>query len=77
MIAARAISKEHWAGGTRSSIPMTTRDRTAASEKSAPNGDELELRDVMVHMVEEYARHNGPADFLRERYPGRHIQVQL
>jgi hypothetical protein len=29
------------------------------------------LRDVMVHMIEEYARHMGHADFLRERIDGR------
>jgi hypothetical protein len=28
-------------------------------------------RDVLVHMIEEYARHNGHADFLRERIDGR------
>ena len=29
------------------------------------------LRWVLVHMVEEYARHNGHADLLRERIDGR------
>jgi hypothetical protein len=29
------------------------------------------LRTVMVHMIEEYARHIGHADFLRERIDGR------
>jgi hypothetical protein len=29
------------------------------------------LRQVLVHLVEEYARHNGHADFLRERIDGR------
>ena len=31
----------------------------------------IELRDVLVHMIEEYARHCGHADFLRERIDGR------
>jgi uncharacterized damage-inducible protein DinB len=31
-----------------------------------PDG-EVSLREVLVHMVEEYARHNGHADLLRER----------
>ncbi|MEV6582448.1 DinB family protein [Streptomyces sp. NPDC051582] len=31
----------------------------------------VELREVLVHMIEEYARHNGHADFLRERIDGR------
>ena len=29
------------------------------------------LRDILVHMIEEYARHNGHADLLRERIDGR------
>lgn len=28
------------------------------------------LRWVLIHMIEEYARHNGHADFLRERIDG-------
>ncbi|UUU36377.1 DinB family protein [Streptomyces sp. CA-210063] len=31
----------------------------------------IALREVLVHMIEEYARHNGHADFLRERIDGR------
>ncbi len=34
-----------------------------------PDGDSL--REVLVHLIEEYARHNGHADFLRERIDGR------
>ena len=30
----------------------------------------LTLRFVYVHMIEEYARHNGHADLLRERIDG-------
>ncbi|WP_280485851.1 DUF664 domain-containing protein, partial [Nocardia cyriacigeorgica] len=26
---------------------------------------------IYLHMIEEYARHNGHADFLRERIDGR------
>lgn len=33
-------------------------------------GDQVSLRWIMVHMIEEYARHNGHADFLRERIDG-------
>ncbi len=32
---------------------------------------EVSLREVLVHIVEEYARHNGHADLLRERIDGR------
>jgi uncharacterized damage-inducible protein DinB len=39
----------------------------------APYGDghTISLRELLVHMVEEYARHNGHADLLRERIDGR------
>ncbi|MFF1544496.1 DinB family protein [Streptomyces sp. NPDC058291] len=33
-------------------------------------GREVSLRWVLVHMIEEYARHNGHADLLRERIDG-------
>ncbi len=33
-------------------------------------GEKVSLRWVYVHMIEEYARHNGHADFLRERIDG-------
>ena len=31
---------------------------------------EFSLRYILTHMIEEYARHNGHADFLRERLDG-------
>jgi hypothetical protein len=31
----------------------------------------VSLRWVLVHMIEEYARHNGHADLLRESIDGR------
>jgi len=34
------------------------------------HGDDVTLRWILVHMIEEYARHNGHADFLRERIDG-------
>jgi uncharacterized damage-inducible protein DinB len=34
-------------------------------------GVEVAVRDVLVHMIEEYARHCGHADLLRERIDGR------
>ncbi len=32
---------------------------------------EISLRELLVQMIEEYARHNGHADLLRERIDGR------
>jgi len=34
-------------------------------------GGVISLREVLVHLVEEYARHNGHADLLRELIDGR------
>ena len=31
----------------------------------------VSLRELLVHMVEEYARHNGHVDLLRQRIDGR------
>ncbi|GIM97214.1 DinB family protein [Paractinoplanes toevensis] len=33
-------------------------------------GEDVSLRFVMLHMIHEYARHNGHADFLREGVDG-------
>ncbi|MDX6218356.1 MAG: hypothetical protein QOJ48_37, partial [Frankiales bacterium] len=33
-------------------------------------GEEISLRWVLVHLIEEYARHNGHADLIRERIDG-------
>ena len=35
------------------------------------SGDPISAREMLVHMIEEYARHNGHADLLRERIDGR------
>jgi hypothetical protein len=35
------------------------------------DGGTISLREVLVHMIEEYARHCGHADLLRERIDGR------
>ena len=42
-------------------------DRLAASESDGPPPS---LRWIVVHMIEEYARHNGHADLLREAVDG-------
>jgi hypothetical protein len=42
-------------------------DDTITSPKS---GRTMDLRWIYLHMIEEYARHNGHADMLRERLDG-------
>jgi hypothetical protein len=34
-------------------------------------GEPISLRELLMHMIEEYARHNGHADLLSERIDGR------
>ncbi len=36
-----------------------------------PQNGPLSLREILVHVIEEYARHNGHADLLRECIDGR------
>jgi hypothetical protein len=50
-----------------------SREITAAHELDfeASRGDfTFSLRWVLLHMIEEYARHNGHADLIRERIDG-------
>ena len=42
-----------------------------ARSGAMPKGGTLQLREVLVHMIEEYARHCGHADLIRERIDGR------
>ncbi|MFJ5269512.1 DinB family protein [Streptomyces sp. NPDC088358] len=47
-------------------------DEARDFDVTGANGDEpVSLREVLVHMIEEYARPNGHADFLRERIDGK------
>jgi uncharacterized damage-inducible protein DinB len=43
---------------------------TMGHRKDSRTGMRMSLRWVLVHMIEEYARHNGHADFLREAIDG-------
>ena len=41
------------------------------SNQHGSGGGPMSLREVLVGMIEEYARHLGHADLLRERIDGR------
>jgi uncharacterized damage-inducible protein DinB len=43
---------------------------TVAKNRSNDGRGDFSLRWILVHMIEEYARHNGHADLLRERIDG-------
>ncbi|GAA4512357.1 DinB family protein [Nonomuraea ferruginea] len=40
------------------------------ARRTWPNGDTPNLRWILCHMIEEYARHNGHADLIRESIDG-------
>jgi hypothetical protein len=40
------------------------------ARRSWPSGESPNLRWILVHLIEEYARHNGHADLLREAADG-------
>ena len=41
------------------------------AKRTWPSGESPSLRWILVHMIEEYARHNGHADLLRESIDGQ------
>jgi uncharacterized damage-inducible protein DinB len=48
-------------------------DRAESLElmSTQPTRDPISLRELLVHLIEEYARHCGHADLIRERIDGR------
>ncbi len=57
------LSELDAARAAASALPL---DHEFATERTAA----ISLRWVYIHMIEEYARHNGHADLLRERIDG-------
>lgn len=49
----------------------TLGDADLAAIRRTRHGEEVPIRDVLVHMIEEYARHCGHGDLLREVLDGR------
>jgi Protein of unknown function (DUF664) len=43
----------------------------ALDDTGVRHGEECSLRWIYVHMIEEYARHNGHADLIREMVDGQ------
>ena len=58
-------------GAARSPTPARSRRHRPRTPSVDVHGDSTEVRDVIVHMIEEYARHVGHADLLRECIDGR------
>ena len=49
---------------------LTPGDLSQPAPRTWPRGEAPSLRWILVHMIEEYARHNGHADLLRESVDG-------
>lgn len=49
---------------------LAERGLDALSQGTSKRGERFSVRWVLVHMIEEYARHNGHADLLREAIDG-------
>jgi uncharacterized damage-inducible protein DinB len=64
------VVAEAWAAW-RAEVAFAERFVAEAPNLDLSGPDATVLREVLVHMIEEYARHNGHADFLRERIDGR------
>ena len=45
--------------------------RVSYDDTTPSNAGEMSVRAVVIHMVEEYAHHNGHADLIRERIDGQ------
>ena len=70
-----------WWSTVERSRQLVTESLNAASEgangldqlaaRAWPSGESPSLRWIIVHMIEEYARHNGHADLLREAVDGQ------
>jgi uncharacterized damage-inducible protein DinB len=68
-----AVVEEAWAAWQDevAFAEQFTRDHDLAFLGRDSEGEQVSLRELLVHMIEEYARHNGHADLLRERIDGR------
>ena len=57
------------AGGVRR-LPPGGRRGTRSTTPACGAGEPCSLRWIYIHMIEEYARHNGHADLIRELVDG-------
>jgi uncharacterized damage-inducible protein DinB len=68
--------RELWQGAVNESRAVTRRalvdgSLDQLSKRTWPSGEAPSLRWILVHMIEEYARHNGHADLIRESIDGQ------
>jgi uncharacterized damage-inducible protein DinB len=69
-VADLAVVDEAWRAW-RTEVAFAEQFVADNADLGALGATHVPLRDVLVHMIEEYARHCGHADLLRERMDGR------
>jgi uncharacterized damage-inducible protein DinB len=69
-VADPAVVAEAWRAW-RAEVAFADQFIEGTADLGTPGTKRMSLRQVLVHMIEEYARHCGHADLLRERIDGR------
>lgn len=69
-VADAAVVDEAWQAW-RAEVAFAEQFVAGVTDLGTVGTGQVLLRDVLVHMIEEYARHCGHADLLRERIDGR------
>jgi uncharacterized damage-inducible protein DinB len=60
-----------WKAETAAADEWLDGDVDLGAIATTPRGERASVRDILIHMIEEYARHCGHADLLRECVDGR------
>jgi uncharacterized damage-inducible protein DinB len=66
-----ALADDFSAACDRSRVTLATHHDLDLVAPGAPPGRPVTLRWILIHMIDEYARHCGHADLLREAVDGR------
>jgi uncharacterized damage-inducible protein DinB len=69
-VAADFAAFEAECGASREVVAAAPDLDVLSKERSERTGEQFSLRWIITHMIEEYARHNGHADLLRESIDG-------
>jgi uncharacterized damage-inducible protein DinB len=60
-----------WQSETEATDALVAETDDLGTMSASSTAEPIALREVLVHLIEEYARHCGHADLLRERIDGR------
>ena len=68
---AASVERSRAALATALSVAVSSDSLGSLAKRALRSGERPSLRWILVHMIEEYARHNGHADMLREAVDGQ------